>query len=184
MAKAYSAQGTQKGEREPAPRYGSTSWLMEQTAAMAALVVALHDAAEEHPEASEELIDLARQLQDLIQGAESPSGRGVAASPARSGKASANSGSPANSDSSEMIQRLGALEVAVRALQADSATFRTDLVQLKTDVAMLKADISAIRSNYATKEYVADQIASLTWKIFSAVGLLTGAVFFIARHVN
>lgn len=55
---------------------------------------------------------------------------------------------------------------------------------LEKDAAAIKLDVAVIRSNYATKEDLHKELHTMTWRIFGAAGLLTAAVYFIARYIH
>lgn len=50
----------------------------------------------------------------------------------------------------------------------------------------IKTDIAIIRSNYVTKEDLQRALLEMTWRIFglmfATASLLTGTVYYIARH--
>lgn len=68
-------------------------------------------------------------------------------------------------------------------LTVDDGSMEPRITALEKDMATVKTDVAVIRSNYVTKEDLHKELHAMTWKIFGFAGLLTAAVYFIAKHV-
>ncbi|MTW14515.1 hypothetical protein GM658_28265 [Pseudoduganella eburnea] len=155
----------------------------ECISALAMLVAAINRLMDEHPEFKDQLMPSVTQLGGALSRAAKFPSIGFDA----------------------LESRLNAVEAAVTQLQVDVAQLKDDVAQLKSDVAQLKSDVAQLKNDVAglktdmalvkatliehkeiflTKEEFHKEMHKMTWRIYSCMAALMGAVYFIARYVH